>query len=245
MDISIELVPRNDESLKNDIKKIQAYLSNVSAINIPDLIRFKMRSWSACPVIKPYFSRVIPHLRAMDIDKSKPLPMVNTLKNSAVENVLIIGGDRPHDFSRRIFPSSTIDIIRKFKQELPDIHIYAGMDPYRGNFREELEYMERKLEVGACGFFTQPFFDIRLLEVFAELYRGVEVFWGVTPVLSKKSKGFWESKNNAIFPDEFKPTLDWNRKFAERALECVSKYDSNIYFMPIRLDVAKYLQNII
>ena len=67
----------------------------------------------------------------------------------------------------------------------------------------------------------------------------------VVLVGGKGSKDYWDNLNNAIFPPDFEPTLDWNRRFARQALEFCQRTDSNIYFMPIRIDLVEYLKGII
>jgi predicted CoA-binding protein len=111
------------------------------------------------------------------------------------------------------------------------------VDPYRKNIREELDYIKRKKDAGADGFFTQPFFDLRLMDIYAELLEGSEIFWGVSPVTGEKSVNYWETKNNVVFPKDFEPTLAWNIDFAQKALAYTEKTNTNIYFMPIRTDL--------
>ncbi len=244
MRVSIELVPRSKEGLLAELKIIKAQLKNVDAINIPDLLRFDLRSVEACALVKDYFSQSIPHLRAIDYDLNDPLPFTPILKKIGISEVVAITGDKPADLSKRIYPTSILSFIQKIKQESPDIKVYAALDPYRQNFVEELAYVEQKLAVGAEGLFTQPFFDLRLMEIYAELLAGVEVFWGVTTVTSKRSQRYWQTRNNAIFPKSFKLTLEWNRNLAKEAFDFCKCMGGNIYFMPIRTDVL-YLKGII
>ena len=68
---------------------------------------------------------------------------------------------------------------------------------------------------------------------------------GISPVMSVRSKDYWDNLNNAIFPPDFEPTLEWNRNFAKRALAFCKSTDSSIYFMPIRVDLVKYLEGLI
>jgi methylenetetrahydrofolate reductase (NADPH) len=123
--------------------------------------------------------------------------------------------------------------------------VYAGFDPYRSGVRDELTYLQAKREAGADGFFSQPFFDLRLLDVWAELLAGDRVFWGVSPVLSPRTRSYWETKNRAFFPADFAPTLDWNRDFAARALSWARAAEANLYFMPIRVDLETWLGGIL
>ncbi len=244
MRVSIELVPRSKEGLLKELKQVKAHLKKVDTINIPDLLRFDVRSLEACALVKDYYSRSIPHLRAIDYDLNHPLPFIPILKKLNISEVVAITGDKPADLSKHIYPTGLLGFIRKIKQELPDIKVYGALDPYRQNFLEEISYVRQKLDVGATGLFTQPFFDLRLMEIYAELLNGIEVFWGVTTVTSKRSQRYWQTRNNAIFPKDFKPTLEWSRSFAKKAFELCKHMDGNIYFMPIRADIL-YLKGIV
>ncbi|MBF0444954.1 MAG: methylenetetrahydrofolate reductase [Magnetococcales bacterium] len=243
--ISIELVPRNEEVLKQELNLLKEQFKAVNLINIPDLTSFKIRSWDGCAIASQFFSQTIPHIRARDIDPNSPLPMQQTLLDNGINEILIVTGDPHTDFNVPQYDVNAVDIIKKFKDEMPDIKIYAAIDQYRSGFQKEMHYLLEKKAAGAVGFFTQPFFDIRFMEIYGEILADQEVFWGVSPVTSEKSKAYWEKRNCVVFPKEFQPTLEWNRKFASQALNFAKTSNTNIYFMPIRIDIAQYLGGII
>lgn len=244
MKIAVELVPRTIDAVRNDFEIVKSYCPNLDIVNVPDLVRYETRSWQACGSIAQQAVRTVPHIRAIDIDLYQPLPMVDYLRRHKIDEVLVIGGDIPQDMTHRIYPTTTTDIIRKFKDEMPEVKVYVGIDQYRTSIREEANYIQRKIYAGADGFFTQPFYDLRYLEMYAEILAGQDVYWGVAPVVSERSVFYWEVKNNVVFPCGFEPTFDWNVRFAQTALEIVDKLGSNIYFMPIRMDLAKYFSAI-
>ncbi len=243
--IAIELVPRNRETLEHDLLQVKNNFPQIDIINIPDLLKFELRSWDACSQAKAHFSHAIPHLRAIDFDLSQPFPLTETFTEAGFDSVLVIAGDQPQDMSRRVYRTSSTELIRAIKVALPDMKVYAGIDPYRTGIKTELDYVKRKLDAGAEGFFTQPFFDLRLMEIYRDLLAGLEVFWGISPVMSARSKDYWDNLNNAIFPPDFEPTLQWNRDFARQALDFVERTDTNLYFMPIRVDLVKYLEGLL
>ena len=78
--ISVELVPRDIEVLKEEVKTIKEKLSDVDFINIPDLLSCDTRSWDGANIAKAYFDDVVPHLRAMDFDFTKELPIKDKLR---------------------------------------------------------------------------------------------------------------------------------------------------------------------
>ncbi len=245
--IAVELVPRESNSLENEVKQLKDTIKDVECINIPDLLSCELRSWDGSAIVKKYYQDVIPHLRAMDFDFTKELPIKNELIKQSIKEVLVVEGDPPQTMLHQVYPTVTTDIIKKFQEELPDVKVYAGIDQYRSSMKKEEYRIRRKLLAGAKGFFTQPFFDMRYLEMYADMLdsMGVEtIYWGVSPVLSARSVSYWCMKNNVVFPKEFQPTLEWNVDFARRVIAFAKKRNDNVYLMPIKANVATYLGKI-
>ncbi len=244
-EISIELVPRSVQSLEQDLARVREHFPAVHTVNIPDLLRFELRSWDACALARRALLRAIPHLRSMDFDSDQPFRLAEELRASGLDELLVISGDAPQDMAHRVYPTSPVELIPLLKRALPGVKVYAGFDPYRAGVREELDYARAKLDAGADGFFSQPFFDLRLMEVWSELLAGCEVYWGITPVVRPRQRLWWETKNRAVFPADFEPTLKWNRRFAREVLDWAQRRDTNLYFMPIRTDLVAYLSGIL
>jgi len=245
MRISVELIPRSRAELLSDASTVRSVMPQATAFNIPDLMRFPMRSWDACKLTSGILPASIPHIRAIDIPPGGDLPMVEDILAAGIDEVLVIRGDPPHDLSHRTYPNSSEDVIRRFKQRCPGVRVYAGFDPYRLGFHDELTAVRRKLDAGADGFFTQPMFDQRLIDICAEMLQGQIVYWGIAPVLGERSRAYWETTNRVIFPSGFAPTLTWNRDFAAKAVRAIRDLNGNVYFMPIRVDLSAYLSNLL
>lgn len=245
MQVSLEIVPRSDTSLCA-AADIAAQFPAVRNINIPDLLRFPLRSWDACSILATHSDRFnfIPHLRAIDLDPEKPFPHTESLLAAGVKQVLVVAGDPPQDMKKCVYPTNTVEFIKKLKIEIPSIEIYAAFDPYRSNIRFELDYVRAKEDAGVDGFMSQPFFDLRLLEIYAEYLEGRKVFWGLSPVVSDSSRDYWEARNRAVFPRSFTPTLDWNIDFGRRVLSFCHSDNFDLYLMPIRLDISVYLNGL-
>lgn len=241
--ISIELVPRGESSLHKDLQTVVGAFQKITAVNIPDIVRFDLRSWEAAAIAKQYFNHCIPHIRAYDFGTDEKLStLLQFLDAHKLTSILVISGDA-NETKRS--SHSAIDLIGALKQKAHGLTVYAGVDPYRSSLKQENEYIAKKRAVGADGFFTQPFFDLRLLEIYHELLQDRTVFWGVSPVAASSSARYWEKRNNVVFPKDFEPTLEWNRAFAERAVEYVNKNGGNLYFMPIKVDIVQYLKGIL
>lgn len=243
--ISVELVPRSVEGLKEDLELTRATVSGVELINIPDLLRYDLRSWQGAAIAQDYFPAVMPHIRAIDINLDEPLTMRAELRRNGITEVLVIEGDPPQNMNHKFYPTVTTDVITKFRQEMPEVKVYVGIDQYRGSMRNELYRIRRKLQAGAVGFFTQPFFDMRMLEMYADMLEGQNVYWGVCPVTSKSAMSYWELKNSVIFPRSFEPTLDWSVNFGRKVVEFAKKNGDNVYLMPINNDIEEYLRGVL
>lgn len=244
MNISLELVPSKLDTLVVQLEKAKENFPEIEIINIPDLLRHEIRSWEGCKVAKESFNRVIPHIRAIDINPDMPLPMGEFLAKNNINEVLVLKGDLPQSIQQKIYDTSTTEVIRKFKSEYPKIKVYGAIDPYRSSLKSEKLYIEKKIRAGADGFFTQPFFDRRLLSLYEDILDGIDAYYGLSPVLSEGSQNYWYTKNNVIFPRSFTPDMNWNIRFAKEMLERAEAKNKNIYFMPIRTNIVQYLTNV-
>ncbi|MCP4137344.1 MAG: methylenetetrahydrofolate reductase [bacterium] len=242
--ISLELVPRDADSLQADLKYVKENFKDITAINIPDLLRFNVRGWEGCKIATQYYSDTIAHIRAIDFDIVEDFPLTDYLLENGIKEILIIEGDMPQDMGHITYPTKSVQLIRKIRKATDDITIYAAIDPYRSGIREEFDYIREKIDSGANGFLTQPFFDMRLLEIYAEQLKGTTVFWGLSPVVSERTRNYWESRNRAYFPAYFEPTLEWNLDFTKQVIQFCKDEDFDLYLMPIRYNLEKYLNGI-
>ena len=243
--VSVELIPRDEETLRGELTLLQKYEGKIDVINIPDLLRFEIRSWEGSAMAQEYFPMSMPHIRAMDIDLDKELPMKDYLREKGIKEVLVVQGDPPQRMTHEVYPTESTDVIRKFREEMPEVKVYAGIDQYRSSMRHELYRTRRKVQAGAAGFFTQPFFDMRMLEIYMDMLDGLDVYWGVSPVVTAASQSYWERKNNVIFPKNFAPTLEWSVDFSRQVMEMADKKDANVYLMPIKTNLEEYLAGVL
>lgn len=243
--VSVELVPRSRSGLRAEIAEVAGALGGVDTVNVPDLTRYSLRSWVGCGFARPGFA-AIPHLRAVDFNPREPLPFLPLLEEHGIREVLVVTGDAPIDMSAKVYDQDAVDLIRRLNRDAPRLRVYAGLDPYRQSFVRERDYLERKLDAGAAGFFTQPFFDLRLLDTWADLLPdGTDVWWGATSILTEASFNYWRARNHAVFPRTFTPTLDCNRAFARDLLTFAREREQHAYFMPVKVNVLEYLGGIL
>ena len=221
--ISVELVPRSEEELKAQLDVTKSVKADVDFINIPDLLRLPVRSWEGAAMAT----------------------MASYILEHNIHSVLVIEGDPPQDMKHTVYPTESTDVIRKFREELPRVKVYAGIDQYRGSMQQELYRIRRKLQAGAAGFFTQPFFDMRFFTMFEEMLDGIDVFWGISPIQSKTSQSYWEQKNHVVFPKNFEPTFEWSVKFGREVMAHAAQENGNVYLMPIKANLKEYLEGVL
>lgn len=238
--ISIELIPRSLETLSKDIKIVEKAFPSFDLLNIPDLPRLSLRSHEACTLITQHKNvRVIPHVRAIDVAPGAPLPGANFAN---LEAVLVVAGDPlPGEVIRKVYPNSSVDVITRYRRELPHLDVYAVFDPYRRAPWEELEEIARKKDAGVTGFFTQPLFDLNMLAVCIDWLRDDRVFWGISPVIEKKTFEYWKRTNHIIFPRHYNFSLSANIIFAQKMINIIKEKNDDVYLMPLRVDLEEYL----
>jgi len=247
MRVSIELVPRDRVALRRQLDDTLALGAVVDAVNLPDLLRFALRSWDAAGEVKRDSGLAgrsldaIPHVRAMDVPLDRPWAPAERLDAAGIDEVVVVQGDPPDDMRHDLSGASSLQVIAKLRAERPAWRIYAALDPYRQSIAAERDYALRKLAAGADGFFTQPFFDVRLMSAWRDLLPDVPVFWGSTSVTSERSLRYWVSRNRAVFPNGFEPTLAWHRRFAHDVMDYARSESANVYFMPIRVSIGDWL----
>ena len=243
--ISIEIVPRTEEQLRLSLEILKGHTDNFDIINIPDLLRFPTRSWEACKISQEYFPVAIPHLRAIDFDASQKFPLIDYIKKNNMNELLIIKGDQPVSDDVITYKTTSIDLIKAIRKELPEATIYGAIDQYRAETIEaELNFMHQKIANGFDGFFTNPFFNFEELKEYGNALKGQNVYFGISPVISEPSKRYWENVNKITFPVDFEPTLQWNVDFARKVIKYCKEQDFNIYLMPIKIDLDDYLTQI-
>jgi methylenetetrahydrofolate reductase (NADPH) len=246
MRVSVELIPRSEADLAEQLLDA-AHVPGVDTINLPDLTRFPYRSWDACRQVGRAGYRTVAHVRAIDVAMERPLPFEAALHDGTLDEVLVVAGDAPADMSREVHPTTSVQVISRIVREAPHVTVYAALDPYRQSIAAEVDYVRRKVDAGAAGVFTQPFFDVRLMAVWADALAGLSLarFWGATSVTSLRSARYWTTRNGAVLPSAFAPTLEHSRALARSIHDLARELGDDVYFMPIRASCVDYLGDVV
>lgn len=243
MKISFEIVPRSIEAFTEQYQFVESLNRAVSLINVPDIQRFAIRSWQVQPYIDTQRYHFIPHFRAIDF-KIDGGELFRIVEENQLKQLLLVSGDPPEGLQRKFYNTDVVDLIRVLKHRYPELNIFAGFDPHRQGLQDECEYIQRKIDAGVTGFFSQPFFDVRMIEIYAEQLKACETYIGLSPITTSASMQYWEVKNKVRFPSGFRPDYQWSVDFANQALSIAQQLDLNIYFMPIRIDLKRYFSSL-
>ncbi|UCD15956.1 MAG: methylenetetrahydrofolate reductase, partial [Candidatus Omnitrophota bacterium] len=108
--ISIELVPRQKNRFIEELQIVRKHFPSVDTINIPDIQRYEINSLEAARFGKKVFASVIPHLRAVAVDRRAAVPYKKFLIDNEISEVLIVLGDEPASSSKNFHPSNTLEV---------------------------------------------------------------------------------------------------------------------------------------
>ncbi|QWF71303.1 methylenetetrahydrofolate reductase [Methylomonas paludis] len=244
MNISFEIVPRSLEVFDQQYSFVQSLNPGINIINVPDIQHFTTRSWALSDRIDRNKFRFIPHFRAIDFSIESG-ELCRIIDDYQLDNVLLVTGDPPEGLKRAYYNTDVVDLIRSLRHYYPKLNIYAGFDPHRNGLQQECDYIQRKVDAGAGGFFSQPFYDSRMIEIYAEQMTGLETYIGISPITSTASMNYWEVKNKVKFPSGFRPDYQWNVAFANNLIDSIIASKLNIYFMPIRVDLQRYFKSVL
>ena len=241
MKFSFEIVPRNHQAFDEQYAFASSLGESISMINVPDIQRFDIRSWDVGKKIDKNKHQFIPHFRAIDFSLESG-DVFQIIEENELNHVLLVSGDPPEGIKREYHNTNVIDLIKVVKNRFPQITIHAGFDSHRNGIQDEYLYMQRKIDAGASSFFSQPFYDLRMVEIYAEHMQeqAVEVFIGLSPITTSSSMNYWELKNKVKFPATFKAEYDWNIDFSNKVIAMAKDLDFNIYFMPIKINLQNY-----
>jgi len=239
MKFSFEIVPRNQQAFDEQYAFVSTLDKSISMINVPDIQRFDIRSWETGRKINRNQHQFVPHFRASDFSLESG-DIFRIIEENELEHVLLVSGDPPEGIKRAFHNTSVLDLIKSVKQKFPNITVHAGFDSHRNGIQDECNYIQRKIDAGASSFFSQPFYDIRMIEIYAEHLQGIDTFIGLSPITTAASMNYWEVKNQVKFPTTFKPELEWNINFSNKVIAMARDVGFNIYFMPIRINLKDY-----
>jgi len=175
---SIELVPRSQATITAELELLARQFPSVRMVNIPVLLRFDRRSWEASALGQASLERAVPHLRAMDFPVEAAAQLASLLQGLGLREALLVRGDSPQDLARPVYSVTSAELIQAPKRAEPGLRLYAVFDPYRRGLRAGIEIAHEKITAGASGPFTQPFFDLRYLEICDDVLPQTDIFWG-------------------------------------------------------------------
>ncbi|HPW94748.1 MAG TPA: methylenetetrahydrofolate reductase [Fibrobacteraceae bacterium] len=242
--IALELVPRDLNLFLDESRLNLDRYPFIQKINVPEIRSVEIKSFEASKVLLEHSLPAVPHFRLIDRTLDDLLKKLSSLQEMGLKEVLLIGGDPPKN--GEFVPSglTTLEAISQVRKAFPSLKIYAGLDPYRSSFRRELDYAKQKLDAGCNGFYTQPFFSLKVLDLWLEQLSSTELWFGISPVHSDKSRKYWEKVNQVVFPADFSYGVKENIDLAKVLLNRIAEVNCNAYFMPITISASDYLKDL-
>ncbi len=242
--VALELVPRSLSGILSEAENCMAEFPWISSVNIPEIMSVPIKSFEPTKLFLSKGISVTPHFRMIDRSFFELMQMLEELVDLGLKQVLLIGGDLPSDQAFLSSGLTTIAAIREVRRNFPKLKIYAGLDPFRQSFREELDYAFHKREAGCDGFFTQPFFSVGMLELWLEQLPDSELWFGIAPVYGDKSRVYWERRNRVVFPPHFTYDEEKNAELARQLLTTIAESNQRAYLMPVRVEALNYLRGL-
>ncbi|XP_030765590.1 methylenetetrahydrofolate reductase-like [Sitophilus oryzae] len=158
---------------------------------IPTVVLAQNLNKLKCPVLV--------HLPGRNLNKERMLEILNLLKNSGIKHVLALQGDWVHvlekDDTKVDFPyaSDLVSFIKgNFGSEFcVGVTAYPDLHPHCEDLERDLDYLKKKISLGAEFILTQAVFDFDVLENYAKSCRrhgiNVPIFVGVFIIKSYQS----------------------------------------------------------
>ena len=242
MRLSLEIVPYSYQRTLDELELICTKYDYFDTINIPDIKRLNTNCLKTVEIIKTQHQKfsIIPHIVAGNYHQNNIHELLAYIGQLKLTEILIIQGDYTQKDG-----FSTFKLTELLSRKLPKLKLYGAIDPYRQDIEQEIEYTRQKKALGITGFFTQPFFDLSLFQKYFNQLKNEDIFWGISPVTTKQSYKYWVIQNNAIFNQNFTPSLEWNVDFYHKTKKIIENFQSHhLYLMPIRINIDNYLNHI-
>ncbi len=193
--ISVELFPPKKEVDFKNIDKILSRLKElkVDYISVTHGALSSLRDNKTVEIakkIKNIGIEPLAHLTSIGLEKEKLIEIKKDLKQSGIENVLVLRGDLPknHQVSEYHYASDLV-------AELNDDFCLAGAcypekHPEAQSLRDDIEMLQKKVELGLDFLITQLFYDNEDFYYFRQKCREknihIPISVGIMPVLNTR-----------------------------------------------------------
>ncbi|MGG5461985.1 methylenetetrahydrofolate reductase [NAD(P)H] [Clostridium sp. B9] len=213
--LSFEVFPPKEttpiENIYNTLENIQELRPDFISVTYGAGGNFKSnRTIELASIIKNrYELEALAHLTCIGAKRNDIEDTLTALKNSGIENVLALRGDKGLNDIVSDYDSS-IDLVKHIK-DFKGINIggacYPEIHPEATNRKVDLDFLKRKVDAGAEHLISQLFFDNNTFFEFLEYCEikgiNVPIQAGVMPVVNKKQIERILSLCKARFPKKF------------------------------------------
>ena len=161
--------PEAEKSLAATVKALTAYKPMYMSMTCGAGGGKQGRTQEAvCMLLKEKGMVVMPHVTSVDITQNSMRELLNSYKESGIENLMVLRGDPPQgvanfDFSRQEF-SYASDLVRFIRSEYGEyfcmgVAVYPEGHLETSTLEEDMKYTKQKVQMGADFAVTQMFFD--------------------------------------------------------------------------------------
>ena len=230
---AIELIPRDEKSLKQEIRKLEK--CDYDIINLPHLSpkqNWRIKFLSPVEIVEienllPENKDLILHLRTQDSKNIKEvLERINFLLTKKVSDILLITWDVYKKNDNLITTGKILDNILNDKssaQQGDFSPLSVSADLYLDdwwNFNKKIEFLQQSTK---SKIFTQPIFIYETIEEIEKNIKNFwlnhnkeEIFWGITWFSNLKQRDYWKNVNKV--PEDFLPRWYTNKIIKETSL---------------------------
>ncbi|MDD6154094.1 MAG: bifunctional homocysteine S-methyltransferase/methylenetetrahydrofolate reductase [Eubacteriales bacterium] len=211
---AVELDPPDHGGLRTymeDAAKLDA--AGADIITIADCPGARARmdsSLLACMIQEEVGGEAVPHITCRDRNINASKALLLGLSAAGVRNVLVVTGDTiptaKRDEVKSVYEFNSrrmAAFVRTLgeKSLAAPFHIFGALNVNAVNFRSQLAIAKQKLDMGMCGFMTQPVLSkeaVDNLKAAREGLPGAYIMGGILPPVSERNCVFMENEMSGI-----------------------------------------------
>mgnify|MGYP001166922283 CR=1 FL=1 len=160
---------------------------------------------------KEYYIEPLPHMTCIASTKQDVIHLLDSFKDSGVENILALRGDKNPDITPKHDFEHASDMVKFIKQYNPTINISGACYPEGhcecDTIEQDIENLKIKIDAGVSHLISQLFFDntifYRYLEKLNAARINIPVDAGIMPIINKNQIEKTVSMCGASIPHKF------------------------------------------
>lgn len=222
--ITAELFPPKGTNIQFLLEKANMLKGRIDGFNVTDNQRAVMRlgSLAICRLLKEQGCEPIMQVTCRDRNRIALESDLLSASTLGIENILVLSGDHPqqgdHKEAKPVYDldpvqllktarvlETGVDMVGKKLDGAPQFCLGAVVNPMADPLDLQIAMMEKKIDVGAEFFQTQPMFDSKQLETFMAKTKGMKtkILIGVFLLKSAQVAIFMKEKLGINIPPDY------------------------------------------